>query len=173
MDEPSAPTIVQAETPEDYADFAALIREYFDWMFARYGDMRGFIEAVGGHQGVEAELVDLAATYGPPAGRTFIARVDGQAAGCIASKARGAGTTEMKRLFVPERFQGRGLGRALTRTLLAQAREDGFARMVLDTGFQHDEAMSMYESLGFRPCEPYLDYPAELLPHLRFFERDL
>jgi len=31
----------------------------------------------------------------------------------------------------------------------------------------------MYESLGFRECAPYHEYPAELLTHLRFMEKQL
>ena len=36
--------------------------------------------------------------------------------------------------------------------------------------FPNDE---MYESLGFRECLPYHDYPADLVTHLRFMEKSL
>jgi putative acetyltransferase len=170
---PVADEVRVATTPDDYASFATLIREYFDWMFARYGDLRGFIEAVGGHQGVDQELRDLPSQFGPPAGKTLIAWRGAEPVGCVAYKDLGDGTAEMKRLFVPDRFQGGGLGRRLSGAIVDQARADGFTTMKLDTGFLHEEAMGMYASMGFRPCDPYINYPPDLLPHLRFFERDL
>jgi GNAT superfamily N-acetyltransferase len=162
-----------AQTPDDYAAFAVLIREYFEWMFDRYGELRPFIEAVGGHQGIERELDHLSGTFGPPAGKTLIAWAGDAAIGCVAYKDLHDGSAEMKRLFVPEAHQGVGLGRQLATEIVQLARRDGFERMRLDTGFLHDEAMRMYESMGFRPCDPYIDYPPDLMPHLRFYELSL
>lgn len=165
--------IREVSSPEDFATFGSLIREYFEWMFDRYGELRGFIEAVGGHQGIEDELRDLPARFGAPGGKALLAWRETEATGCVAYKDLLDRTAEMKRLFVPDRFQGQGLGRRLAQTIVDRARDDGFVRMKLDTGFLHEEAIAMYESMGFRPCDPYVDYPPELLPHLRFFERDL
>jgi GNAT superfamily N-acetyltransferase len=95
------------------------------------------------------------------------------AVGCVADKCLHDGGAEMKRLFVPDRSQGRGLGRKLAWAVVDQARVDGFAQMKLDTGFLHEEAIGMYTSMGFQPCEPYIDYPQDLLLHLRFFELNL
>ncbi len=162
-----------ASNPEDYAAFVSLIREYFEWMFARYGELRGFIEAVGGYQGVEEELRDLPAKFGAPAGKALIAWRDVEAVGCVAYKDWHDGSAEMKRLFVPDRFQRQGVGRRLAEAVVDVARADGFSSMKLDTGFLHEEAMAMYTSMGFRTCEPYIDYPPDLLPHMRFFVREL
>jgi hypothetical protein len=46
-----ADQIVVAAAEGDYEVFGALIREYWGWLRARYGDLAGFVEAVGGHQG--------------------------------------------------------------------------------------------------------------------------
>jgi GNAT superfamily N-acetyltransferase len=40
----------------------------------------------------------------------------------------------MKRLFVPPRNQGKGIGRLLCQNITVKAREDGFTLMRLDTG---------------------------------------
>jgi hypothetical protein len=45
--------------------------------------------------------------------------------------------------------------------------------MRLDTGYLNAEATRMYESMGFAPCAPYHEYPADLQPHLRFMEKRL
>jgi len=170
---PLAVDIREASTPADYETFTMLIREYFEWMVTRYGKQRGFIEAVGGIQRIEIELQDPSAKFGPPEGKALLAWRDTEALGCVAYKDWHDGSAEMKRLFVPDRFQGRGLGRRLADKVVAVARADGFSRMKLDTGFLHEEAMTMYQSMGFQPCDPYIEYPPELLPHMRFLAREL
>ncbi len=166
-------TIVVATTDEEYEVFGALIREYWDWLLARYADLPGFIDGVGGHQDLEAELASLGEKYGPPAGKVILARRDGETSGGIAYRDLGDGGCEMKRLYVPDRFQGKGTGRMLCQALIEVATADGFTLMRLDTGYQNSEALTMYSTLGFHECPPYRDYPAELLPHLRFLEKPL
>ena len=165
--------IAEAVTDDDFAVFGELIVEYWQWLQDRYADLPGFVDAVGGHQALDAELRSLRSTYGPPRGRALLARRDGQVVGGIALKDLGDGSCEMKRLFVPERFHGGGLGRRLCSALIDVAVADGYRLMRLDTGSHNTEALAMYGSLGFRECPPYHDYPADLLVHLRFLERPL
>ena len=79
----------------------------------------------------------------------------------------------MKRVFVPNRFQGSGIGRRLFNVLIASARDVGFPLMRLDTGKITHEALSLYQSLGFRECTPYYEYPSNLMPYLVFMEMSL
>jgi ribosomal protein S18 acetylase RimI-like enzyme len=79
----------------------------------------------------------------------------------------------MKRVFVPGRFQGAGLGRRLCSALIASAREDGFRLMRLDTRNLMTEAISMYQSFGFSECCPYYEYPEKLMPYFVFMELPL
>jgi GNAT superfamily N-acetyltransferase len=165
--------IVVAETDADYAAFGELIGEYWEWLQARYATIPGFVDAVGGHQALAAELRSLSDIYGPPSGRVLLARREGVVVGGIALRDLGDGSCEMKRLFVPDRFQGDGTGRRLCAALLEVASADGFGLMRLDTGDQNAEALRMYQSLGFRECPPHHDYPADLMTHLRFLEKPL
>jgi ribosomal protein S18 acetylase RimI-like enzyme len=173
QDVPMADEIVLASTASDYEAFGGLIREYWEWLQARYADLPGFIDAVGGHQALDSELNALAETYGPPEGKTLLAVRAGQVCGAIAFHDLHDGSCEMKRLYVPARFQGQGTGRQLCEALLDKATDDGYLLMRLDTGYQNAEALAMYESLGFRECAPYHEYPADLLTHLRFMEKQL
>jgi GNAT superfamily N-acetyltransferase len=166
-------SIVVARTASDYEAFAVLIREYWDWLGARYADHPGLIDAVGSHQALDEELKALPTVYGPPQGKTPLADRDGQVSGGIAYHDLNDGSCEMKRLFVPDRFHGQGTGRQLCEALVATATTDGFRLMRLGTGYLNAEAIRMYESIGFRSCSPHHDYPQDLVPHLRFMEKSL
>ncbi len=163
-------TVAEATIDADFEAFGALIREYEDWLQQRYADVPGLIDGVRAHQDLDAELAALPAKYGPPTGRTLLARRDGHVTGGVAYRDLGDGTCEMKRLFVPDRFQGHGTGRELCKALISTAAADGYRSMRLDTGFLNSEAISMYAELGFRECPPYSAYPDELRVHLRFME---
>jgi GNAT superfamily N-acetyltransferase len=163
-------SIVVATTPSDYEAFGLLIREYWDWLRSRYADM---VDAIGDSQGLTEELNNLSTVYGPPRGKVLLAERDGQVVGGIAYRDLGDGACEMKRLFVPVRFQGHGTGRLLCETLIEEATADGYDVMRLDTGAKNSEALVMYESLGFQPCPAYHEYPSQLMAHLLFLEKQL
>ncbi|MDT4937626.1 MAG: hypothetical protein QOG80_1297 [Pseudonocardiales bacterium] len=165
--------IVVASTASEYEAFGALIREYWDWLVARYADHPGLMDQIGSHQGLEEELSAVAKKYGPREGKTLLAVRGGHISGGVAYRDLHDGSCEMKRLYVPDRFQGSGTGRLLCEALIAAASADGFSLMRLDTGYLNAEAMRMYESMGFRHCPPYHEYPAEVAPYLRFMERAL
>lgn len=162
-----------ATTPDDFAALAALVTEYVDWCRARYADVGWFVEKVFGHQSLEAELSRLHESYAPPKGRALLYVVDGEVRGAGAWRVLPDGASEMKRLFVPERFQRQGIGRRLCAALIESARSEGYAVMRLDTGDRLSEAIALYESFGFRRTTPYLAYPTDLLPFLVFMERPL
>jgi len=159
-----------ASTASDYADFGALVRDYADWCRARFAHDAWMIDLAFSHQALDRELESLAERYGPPAGRTFLARRDGAIAGGGAYRRRSDEYCEMKRLFVPDRFRGLGVGRRLCDALVASARDDGFKAMRLDTAGQMSEAVALYEAIGFRRCAPYNEYPERLMPHMVFME---
>lgn len=166
-------SIAVASKAGDYGTFADLIREYWTWLLSRYSDDPGLIDKVGAHQGLDAELNAIPQLYGPPEGKTFLATRDGLVTGGVAYKNLHDGSCEMKRLFVPARFQGHGTGRKLCEFLVATAAADGYRLLRLDTGYLNSEAMLMYESMGFTFCAPHQEYPPELLPQLRFMEKPL
>lgn len=58
--------------------------------------------------------------------------------------------------LLPE-VQGRGLGRVLIRTLLAELRRRGIPGVHLGVGRENRNAQAFYAHLGFRPTPQYLD----------------
>lgn len=110
-------------------------------------------------QNFAAELAGLPGAYAPPAGRLLVAEVDGRLVGCVAIRPQAPGVCEMKRLYVKPTCRGRGLGRRLLESLLAEAVAAGYREAVFDTLESMTEALALYRSLGFAETEPYNDHP--------------
>jgi GNAT superfamily N-acetyltransferase len=165
--------IREASGEQDYLAFSQLIGEYVAWLRSRYEQDSWFITEVLDKQSLSSELQNLATMYGAPNGRAFVALCDNEVRACGAYRRLEDGTCEMKRVFVPGRFQGAGIGRRLCSALIAAAREDGFRLMRLDTGSIMTEAITMYRSFGFKECSAYYEYPEKLMPYLVFMELPL
>ncbi|GAB3173665.1 GNAT family N-acetyltransferase [Streptomyces incanus] len=65
------------------------------------------------------------------------------------------GDAELKRMYVAEGMRGRGLARRILAVLEEDARAAGRLRMVLETGTQQPEAVALYTSSGYEPCEKF------------------
>lgn len=93
--------------------------------------------------------------------------VDGDLAGIGALKTLDEERGELKSMHVDDRFRGGGVGRALLRHIVAQARARGMTSLWLETGTPADflPAQRLYESEGFVRCGPfdgYVDDPFSL-----------
>jgi putative acetyltransferase len=154
--------IIGAETARHFDDARALFEEYADGL----GVDLCF-------QGFEAELKALDRMYALPGGRLLLAYDGEETAGCVAVRAlpaAGEGDCEMKRLYVRPAYRGRGLGRRLAEAVVAEGRQLGYGRMVLDTLERMDRARAVYHTLGFREVVPYYANP---LDGVRYMAADL
>ena len=89
----------------------------------------------------------------------FIARDDGVAVGCGALKRHADGIGEVKRMYTRPSHRGLKIGAGIVRRIEELARQEGFTRLVLETGDRHPAAWTVYERSGFKRCGPVLDYP--------------
>jgi GNAT superfamily N-acetyltransferase len=90
----------------------------------------------------------------------LLAEYEGQLAGCVALHKWEIGVCEMKRLYLRPSLRGKGLGRALAETIIAEARTIGYQRMRLDTIEPiMKDAVGMYRTLGFHEIGAYRPNP--------------
>jgi len=142
-------TVIQATTTDQINLARELFREYEAWL----GINLCF-------QNFEKELAELPGAYAAPAGRLLLAHCNGELAGCVALRKLGDHACEMKRLFVREKFRGKGIGRSLIETIMRNAKEIGYERMLLDTlPPKMNDAIALYRSIGFKAIAPYYDNP--------------
>ena len=101
----------------------------------------------------------------------FIARENGFAVACGALKRHEGGTGEVKRMYTRPESRGRQIGGAIVARIESLARQEGYARLVLETGDRHPAAWVTYERAGFTRCGAVLDYPSS--PYSVFYEKAL
>lgn len=142
--------IAAVRTPADLADTVAL--------FTAYAQGLGVDLA---YQGFADELASMPGKYAPPGGELLLARaVDGVPLGCVALRPMDlAGCCEMKRLYVAPAARRTGLGKALALAVIDAAERIGYRELRLDTLPTMDQAIGLYQSLGFVPIAPYYDTP--------------
>ncbi len=133
-----------------------MFREYAAWIGDEFW-VRDF----------EDELAALPGYY-----RALLIARDGDSAlvGSAAVKHLPDGAAELKRLYVRPAARGTGLGKRLAAAAIDRARELGYAVIRLDTLPKMEAARGIYASLGFEPCEPWVDHP---IPGVLFFELSL
>jgi putative acetyltransferase len=103
----------------------------------------------------------------------FIARLDGQPAGC-GGIAFDDGAAELKRMYVRPQARGRDVARTILLRLEQEARARGFTRVVLETGDAQLPAIRFYQREGFTRCEAfgvYAEMPSNAIIRSVFFEK--
>jgi putative acetyltransferase len=148
--------IVQAASEEEIAQVRRLFQEYWDSF--------GFTPCF---QNFGRELAELPGKYAPPSGRLGLAWVDGHSAGCVALRQIDDGRCEAKRLYVKPEMRGQRLGAALLEWVIAQARAAGYREMLGDTMPVMQQALAMYDRMGFERTGPYAAEATEGAIYLR------
>ena len=153
-------TIADAEGPAQLQSVRTL--------FVEYATGLGFSLCF---QNFDQEIENLPGNYGRPDGRLLLATVSSAQlklrptevdVGCVGLRRIGPHICEMKRLYVRPGMRANGVGRALARAVIAQAREIGYQTMRLDTVEPlMPEAVALYRTLGFHPIAPYTSNPIE------------
>ena len=128
------------------ADVRALLAEHLANM-----------HAVSPRESVHA--LDLSGLQRPDV--TFWTVRDGDALlGCGALRELSSTHGEVKSMRTAEAHRQRGVGSAVLRHIVAEARARGYERLSLETGAMpfFEPARRLYLGFGFEPCPPFADY---------------
>jgi putative acetyltransferase len=142
--------IVEAVAPEQIEQFRTLLTQYAS---EREG---GFSERM------TQDLRDLPGRYAAPNGNLFLALVENVPVGCAAWTKVTDAMVEMKRLYVQPDQRGNGLARLLLLRVIREARERGYAQVAISTWGSATPAISLYESIDFKPIPPFKQSPSPI-----------
>lgn len=143
-------TIETATTPDDIEAVKQLFLEYLK-----------FVEDYLG-QGLEFQKTDEEFTTFPAFyDALYVAKIDDvPVAACGLKPFRGS-ICELKRLYCQPTARGKGLGHALIKLCLDDAKNRRYTEIYLDTDHGLVHANAIYEALGFKDIERYYDNPMD------------
>lgn len=145
-------TIVQASGTHHFEQADVLTWEY---LVAAGAELRSRYGVELDIAAAHAHDIEARTTYVPPDGRLLLASVDEAAAGCVRLRRLGAGTGEVKRLYVRPAYRGHGVGAELVARVVREARAAGYRRLRLDSSRFQRSAHALYRAAGFRDIDPY------------------
>jgi GNAT superfamily N-acetyltransferase len=94
----------------------------------------------------------------PPKGLYLVARVDEHLVGGVGLRPisdPSLNVAEVKRLWVRPDYRRQGVGIALMNEVEERARQLGYARLYLESGYAQPEALELYRSSGWETVEEY------------------
>lgn len=89
---------------------------------------------------------------------TIVLYEDEIPAGCGALKSFDASTMEVKRMYIPPKYRGKGFATKILAALELWAAELGNTRCILETGKRQPEAIALYEKNGYNIISNYGQY---------------
>lgn len=122
-------------------DEAAFFRLNEDWIRKYFGTLEAADEEIIRHP--RASILE-------GGGEIFFAERNGEAIGCCALIAMGAGKYELAKMTVAESARGSGIGRRLLQFAIDQARQLGAQRLYLESNTKVAAAIHLYEQAGFQ-----------------------
>lgn len=138
------------------------------WVWTELGDPRAAPLLAGLHaeyehrygSNDELDASDAEMFSGP--GGAFVLALDGERAVAGGGIRRlDADTAELKRMWTAPSHRRRGLAWVVLGALEDAARERGYRRLVLETGWAQPEAIALYEARGYRRIPGYGRYRDE------------
>ena len=140
----------------------ALESEYFAWVNRQLH--AEFQISLDVEQMLAHDLTNLE-IYLPPTGGLFLAETEHGMAGMIFLTQLRPKVGQIRRMYVRDAFRRRGIARALFETAIRQAREMGYAQLLLESPKSWAGAHALYHELGFGAVEMYPE--SEVPEHLR------
>ncbi|XP_028718961.1 N-acetyltransferase family 8 member 2-like [Peromyscus leucopus] len=106
------------------------------------------------------DLADITKSYLNARGSFWVAESGDQVVGtvgCLPVKDPPSGKKQLQlfRLSVSSEHRGQGIAKALVRTVLQFARDQGYSDVVLETSIVQYSALALYQAMGFQKTDEY------------------
>jgi ribosomal protein S18 acetylase RimI-like enzyme len=135
---PEIPATIRTYQPRDAA---VCMRLYYE----------GLIGGKIAPNDTASDIEDIPAAYfSSPGNHFWVAEVDGQAIGMIGVQMHDKGVGEIRRLRVAVNYRRRGIGSALVETALRFCEEEQYLKVKLDTFWDYEAAVKLFEKFRFR-----------------------
>ncbi len=136
----------------DLDGVSGILREYLTWDIDQLREVSGIDLDAEAYLDNTFKEISL---YFPPRGRLLLAREAHRLVGIGFLKPIGNDTCEIKRMYVLPDQRGKGLGKVLLARLIADAKDIGYAKILLDSACYMKAAHALYRSMGFTDVEYY------------------
>jgi ribosomal protein S18 acetylase RimI-like enzyme len=136
------------ETKEEVIKAKELIIEYIKWLNE---DLT--------YQNIDDELINFPRKYEEPDGIFIISKDNDNVVGCVGLRRLDENICEMKRLFVNDKYKGKGIGKKLVEIIIEEAKYKNYKKMRLDTLKTMESALKIYYKNNFYEIEPYYNNP--------------
>ena len=90
------------------------------------------------------------AYFDEPANHFWVAEIDGRVLGMIGVARDLEHTAEIRRLRVDPQWQQTSIAAKLLETALTHCRDEGYLKVILDTRFDPDAVLDLFEKFGFQ-----------------------
>uniref|UniRef100_A0A8C6HA39 N-acetyltransferase 8 (GCN5-related) family member 2 n=1 Tax=Mus spicilegus TaxID=10103 RepID=A0A8C6HA39_MUSSI len=109
---------------------------------------------------LQADLADITKSYLNAHGSFWVAESGDQVVGMVGAQPvknppLGKKQMQLFRLSVSSQHRGQGIAKALVRTVLQFARDQGYSDVVLETGSVQHSAQALYQAMGFQKTGQY------------------
>jgi GNAT superfamily N-acetyltransferase len=95
--------------------------------------------------------------YKSPNGAFFIIYKDEFPIGCAGLKRFDYNVCELKRMYIIDKFRGKGFAKTVIKFLLDKAKLLGYKKILLDTNIEMPAALNAYIKAGFVEIPPYCE----------------
>ncbi len=139
---------IKVRSKDEYESAAILFNEYAQWLGI---DLE--------FQHFQDELKSLEKMYSAPGGGIILCKNDNNFIGCVAIRKIDNTMAELKRMYVQQQHQHKGIGKGLLERSLKLAKECNYSIIRLDTLSNMLPAINLYRKYGFIEIAPYYHNP--------------